>query len=129
MVSKDNEIYIASYRGDSLILKNLGNGSQEIYPHVLSNIPEAILYSKSKGLCYVKMGNELGRINSDGKLEIIYALSSGSLYAAHIVGDEIYLSNAKDYVQNSEMIRLDLDGKVLDKRESGRITNGFLWLE
>ena len=75
------------------------------------------------------MGNNLRRINAAGTSDMIYQLKSGSLYAANIIGDEIYLSNAKDYVQNSEMIRLDLDGKVLDKRESGRITNGFLWLE
>ncbi len=129
LVRKNDEIHIASYSGDSLILKNVGSVSQQIFAHALNSVPGGMLFCKTNGLWYFKMGNNLRRINAAGTSDMIYQLKSGSLYAANIIGDEIYLSNAKDYVQNSEMIRLDLDGKVLDKRESGRITNGFLWLE
>lgn len=126
---KNNEVVVGSYEGDSLVLKNISSGSEELYPKVLYNVPSGIFYSETNGHWYLKLGNDLGRLTASRGLERIYQLKTGSLYGVDLIGDEFYLSNAKDYVQNSEMIRIDFEGKVLDQLESGRITNGFLSLE
>jgi len=129
LIASENEIYVGSYSRDTAMVTNLGSNNSHIYSYGLQNVPAKINYSNITKSWYVRSGNALEQFNQSQKLVPIFSLKSGSLYASKIIEDVIYLSDAKDYVLNSEIIRIDLDGKLIDKTEAGKITSGFIYLK
>lgn len=129
LVKTNQGIFAAYFANDSLILYNLTSNTKVIYPQVLSNVPSKMVYSESTSTWFLKQGNDIMKLTTSNQLQKMYSLTSGSLYAMDIIGSDIYLSNAKDYVQKSELIVINLEGVEMAKRTVGRISNGFLQLK
>src|SRR5690606_41766838 len=56
-------------------------------------------------------------------------LQDKNIYALNVdpISDDIYLSDAVDFVQSSQLYRYNSEGKLLDSFEGGIITNQFLF--
>lgn len=116
-----------SYSSDTLFVFKTQSLEEDTFAGTLDHVPNKVMYCEVNMSWYIILGNKLMSLNGSS-LNLVYELNSGSLYGAACIGDEFYLSNAKDYVTNSELIRINLKGDILDQEPGGRITNGFLKL-
>jgi hypothetical protein len=104
-----------------------GRSGQLRFSIDFGEIPIQDFFVDKTGLPYVLHNNRVYRINGQNK-ELLFEASHMNLYSLEVHNSKILLTNAFDYVRNGQVLVIDLNGKINQQFESGRIPNGFLFI-
>src|SRR5690606_10007969 len=104
-------------------------------PELIFSLPEGdavskIDYKGEDNWAFVQ-GNQLVFINENGSIQKQVTLPQGNFYGFEYISGlkEFYLSDAKDYTQNSLVLVFNNEGEKKYEFTAGRITSGFYYLD
>ncbi len=127
-LSLQNENSKALYytiKNDSVFSFDISSLNNQFIYLCKKNSPLKIKHSKNE--TYLLFSNELIKVN-DRNTAQIFTKTDANFYGFNLIDEKIYLSDARDYVSNSEIFILSSSGSLIKSLNGGSITNGFLKL-
>jgi DNA-binding beta-propeller fold protein YncE len=111
------------------------NAADFSMPELIFSLPEGNAVSKidykENGSWVFVQGNQLVFMSENGNIQKQVTLPQGNYYGFEFISGlkEIYLSDAKDYTQNSLVLVFNNEGEKKYDFTAGRITSGFYYLD